>query len=167
MVRRLAHKDESAHSAHPRRLVSDGLLDGARVALERHQIVRVVYGASAALEGTSLHVGCHLRVGCVRVCDLSLEMCVCVYMKIHNKHQPARARESAPRAARTQKAPSQHSSVSQTWPRSTPAAESCRFQVKERDGGSPGSNAKSSCGKTDGWSLAANDEGPGLEYWSP
>jgi hypothetical protein len=37
-----------------------------------------VHHARAGLEGPSLHVGCHLRIGSVRVCDLSLEMCVCV-----------------------------------------------------------------------------------------
>jgi len=63
VVRRLAHKDEPAHGAHPRRLASDDLLDGRRVALERHEIVGVVYGARAGLEGTSLHVGCDLRIG--------------------------------------------------------------------------------------------------------
>jgi hypothetical protein len=39
------------------------LLDGARVAVERHEIVGVVYAARAGLEGTSLHVGCDLRIG--------------------------------------------------------------------------------------------------------
>ncbi len=38
VVRRLAHKDEPAHGAHPLRLVSDDLLDGRRVALERHEM---------------------------------------------------------------------------------------------------------------------------------
>jgi hypothetical protein len=33
------------------------------------------------------------------------------------------------------------------------------FQVKVRDGGSPGSSANNSCGKTEGWSLAANGAG--------
>ena len=69
MVRRLAHKDEQAHSAHPRRLVRDDLLDGARVALERHEIVGVVYGLRAGLEGPSLHVGCHLHIVSVSVCE--------------------------------------------------------------------------------------------------
>ncbi len=63
VVRGLDHKDERTHGAHSRRLVRGNFLDGDRVTLERHEIVGVVYGASAVLEGTTLHVGCHLHTG--------------------------------------------------------------------------------------------------------
>jgi hypothetical protein len=64
MVGHLVHKYERTHSAHPRGLVRDDLRDCAGVALEGHEIVGVVYDASAALEDTTLHVVCHLYIRC-------------------------------------------------------------------------------------------------------